>query len=282
MKELVTVYIPTFNRVELLERVVNSVLRQTYENIEVIIVDDASTDDTHNYLELISRKDNRVKYFIKQERSGACISRNIAIQNATGKYITGLDDDDYFLDTRIEDFVRQWEKIDINKTAFLYGLFLTKETNGIKYPNKLKSKLIKKVIYADDLKIANYPGNQIFTETVTLRSVNGFDSKMPAWQDLDTWYRILSTTGKNAKRIDNIHYVYDVSHEHERISKKERHVKARYIFLQKNNLHKLIDSPFYLVNYKDENVKTFIKRWFFKPTIIDLFIISSKFIERIR
>ncbi|HBX1749785.1 TPA: glycosyltransferase, partial [Klebsiella pneumoniae] len=262
MKELVTVYIPTFNRVELLERAVNSVLRQTYENIEVIIVDDASTDDTHNYLELISRKDNRVKYFIKQERSGACISRNIAIQNATGKYITGLDDDDYFLDTRIEDFVRQWEKIDINKTAFLYGLFLTKETNGIKYPNKLKSKLIKKVIYADDLKIANYPGNQIFTETVTLRSVNGFDSKMPAWQDLDTWYRILSTTGKNAKRIDNINYVYDVSHEHERISKKERHVKARYIFLQKNNLHKLIDSPFYLVNYKDENVKTFIKRWF--------------------
>ncbi|HBM8534493.1 TPA: glycosyltransferase family 2 protein, partial [Escherichia coli] len=121
MKELVTVYIPTFNRVELLKRAVNSVLRQTYKNIEVIIVDDASTDGTHNYLELISRKDNRVKYFIKQERSGACISRNIAIQNATGKYITGLDDDDYFLDTRIEDFVRQWEKIDINKTAFLYG-----------------------------------------------------------------------------------------------------------------------------------------------------------------
>lgn len=275
MNSLVTVYIPTFNRVELLKRAVDSVLQQTYKDIEIIIVDDSSTDDTPLYLERLVAEDSRVKYFIKPERSGACVSRNIAIENATGYFITGLDDDDYFLSTRIEDFLREWELKESN-VAFLYSLFLTKNKNGVSSPNKIKSFFTKKKVNVKDLKISNYPGNQIFTTTETLKLVGGFDREMPAWQDLDTWYRILMTTNKYGQRVRIATYVYDISHEHERITKTERHIKARGIFLRKNGLEEYENSSFFLVNYKDEKIMTFLKRWMIQPTFTDIFIMISK------
>ena len=60
---LVTVYIPTYNRVDLLKRAVESVRNQTYTNLEIIIVDDCSTDNTQEYLKEISNLDQRIRYF---------------------------------------------------------------------------------------------------------------------------------------------------------------------------------------------------------------------------
>ncbi|MFP3339642.1 glycosyltransferase family 2 protein, partial [Micrococcus sp. SIMBA_131] len=65
-----------------------SVQNQTYSNVEIIIVDDCSTDGTHDYLKEVVNQDSRVKYFLKEKNSGATISRNIVIQNAPGTYIT--------------------------------------------------------------------------------------------------------------------------------------------------------------------------------------------------
>src|SRR5690606_1394413 len=105
-----TVYIPTYNRVELLKRAVESVRQQTYQNLDIIIVDDCSKDSTHEYLKEITKQDSRIRYFIKEKNSGACVSRNIAIENARGDFITGLDDDDYFLNSRIEFFLEGYKK----------------------------------------------------------------------------------------------------------------------------------------------------------------------------
>lgn len=113
---LVTVYIPTYNRVDLLKRAVESVQAQTYQNLEIIIVDDCSTDFTHQYLQQLANEDKRVKYFIKEKNSGACVSRNIAIENATGEFITGLDDDDFFLESRIDEFMKKRQYL--NKYTF--------------------------------------------------------------------------------------------------------------------------------------------------------------------
>jgi len=98
---LVTVYIPTYNRLELLKRAVKSVLDQDYSNIELIVVDDGSSDGTVDYLECVSQADQRVRYFVNEVNSGACVSRNKAIWAEKGEFITGLDDDDYFLNDRI-------------------------------------------------------------------------------------------------------------------------------------------------------------------------------------
>ena len=208
---LVTVYIPTFNRVDLLQRAINSVLNQSYKNIEVIVVDDRSTDGTVEYLKDISQKDSRVRYFLKEKNSGACVSRNIAIKNAKGEFITGLDDDDYFTEKRIELFVKFWPYKKKNTVA-LNALYAVKNHHNLTYGKKLfKNNIIK----YNDMFLSNKVGNQIFIQTSVLREIGGFDEGLKCWQDLECWLRVLQLG--NIEKIIHHTYVIDISHDKPRI-----------------------------------------------------------------
>ncbi|HEX3074064.1 MAG TPA: glycosyltransferase [Ignavibacteriales bacterium] len=90
-KPFVSVCIPTYNRAKYIKQAVESALKQNYENFEVVVVDDGSTDDTKEALAEI--KNGRLKYYAK-EHSGAPATRNLAIENARGEYILWLDSDD--------------------------------------------------------------------------------------------------------------------------------------------------------------------------------------------
>lgn len=92
---LVTIYIPTKNRLDLLKRAIKSVRDQTYSNIELIVVDDGSKDGTREYLEK-EHEAGLLRAIFHQESLGACVARNAAIELSQGEFITGLDDDDYF------------------------------------------------------------------------------------------------------------------------------------------------------------------------------------------
>ena len=89
--DLVSVIIPTYNRAHLIKRSAESVLNQTYKNLELIIVDDGSTDNTKEIIDSI--KDNRIIY-IYQKNQGASAARNTGIDAAKGKYIAFQDSDD--------------------------------------------------------------------------------------------------------------------------------------------------------------------------------------------
>ncbi|ENM5895056.1 glycosyltransferase family 2 protein, partial [Vibrio mimicus] len=104
----VSIYMPTHNRANLVVRAVESVLKQSYKNIELIVVDDGSSDNSYELLSKI--KDNRLIILRNDKPKGACYSRNRAIEQATGKYITGLDDDDYFNENRIEILLRAFDE----------------------------------------------------------------------------------------------------------------------------------------------------------------------------
>src|SRR5690606_21493496 len=108
-RPLVTVYIPTYNRLNLLRLAVVSVLNQDYENIELIVVDDGSSDGTVEFLSVLSAKESGVRYLVNEKNAGACVSRNRAIEIARGEFVTGLDDDDYFFPERIRLFVEAWK-----------------------------------------------------------------------------------------------------------------------------------------------------------------------------
>src|SRR6266540_1479939 len=87
----VSVVIPTYNRASLLREAIDSVLNQTFNDLELIIVDDGSTDNTEEVVH--SFTDHRLMY-LKQQNEGASSARNAGIQAATGEFIAFLDSDD--------------------------------------------------------------------------------------------------------------------------------------------------------------------------------------------
>ena len=109
MKEdLVSIIMPSYNTGKFIKETINSVLNQTYNNWELIIVDDCSTDDTEEIVNAI--KDNRIKFLKNSTNSGAAISRNKAIKEAKGKWIAFLDSDDLWKKEKLEKQIRFMEE----------------------------------------------------------------------------------------------------------------------------------------------------------------------------
>jgi glycosyltransferase involved in cell wall biosynthesis len=98
----VTVIIPTYNRADLLPEALDSVLGQTYPNVELIVVNDGSTDNTEEVLEPYMEKIN----YLRQANRGVAAARNAGIKKASGRYVTVLDDDDIMLPRAVELMVR--------------------------------------------------------------------------------------------------------------------------------------------------------------------------------
>ena len=94
MEVLVSIIIPTYNVEDYVFRGIESCINQTYKNIEVIVVDDGSTDNTRNIIQKYAKKDNRIKYFFK-ENNGVSSARNMGLDIANGDYFIFLDSDDW-------------------------------------------------------------------------------------------------------------------------------------------------------------------------------------------
>lgn len=105
---MVSVIIPSFNRGHIIKRSINSVLLQTYKEIEVIVVDDCSTDDTSEVLQSIN--DKRLKYVRLPKNSGACFARNVGVSMAQGDYIAFQDSDDCWRPEKIENQINFLKK----------------------------------------------------------------------------------------------------------------------------------------------------------------------------
>lgn len=110
ISDLVSVIIPTYKRPNMLGRAIESVLGQSYTNIEVIVVDDNSDGDEYRLETIRYMKkyagDNRVKYIKHQINQNGSAARNTGIRNSMGEYIAFLDDDDYFIKDRIKEAVQ--------------------------------------------------------------------------------------------------------------------------------------------------------------------------------
>ena len=97
---LVSVVIPTYNRADLIIRAINSVQSQSYQNLEIIVVDDRSQDNTLEVVRGI--KDDRLNYYRHQSNQGSSAARNTGIMQANGQYIAFLDSDDVWLPQKLE------------------------------------------------------------------------------------------------------------------------------------------------------------------------------------
>src|SRR5579872_1380284 len=96
MPPFFSVIVPTFNRARLISRAVESILSQNFEDMEIIVVDDGSLDNTGDVVRIFSERDMRISYHYS-ENQGAAAARNLGCSFASVKYFTFLDSDDEYL-----------------------------------------------------------------------------------------------------------------------------------------------------------------------------------------
>lgn len=173
---LVSVYLPTRNRLALLQRAVASVLAQTHTELELIVADNGSTDGTAPWLEQLAAQDDRVRWLRHTQSLGVPAARNRAIQQARGAWVTGLDDDDRFLPERVARFLAHAARLDAAGTRYS-GLFSTERIEAAR-----GSYMVRKPPTVSGESLFHH--NQIFARRSTYLEAGLFDEAMPAWQDL--------------------------------------------------------------------------------------------------
>ena len=117
--ELISVIIPVYNAEEFIENTIISVLNQTYSNIECIVVDDGSLDNTAKIIERLQRNDRRIKYY-KQENGGICCARNLGLTKIKGKYVCFCDHDDEYDKNFIESSITLIKTLNVDIICSAY------------------------------------------------------------------------------------------------------------------------------------------------------------------
>jgi glycosyltransferase involved in cell wall biosynthesis len=184
-----SVIIPTYNRLDNLKIALNSVLKQTYQEFEIIIVDDGSKDKTQEYIE--SLKNNKIKY-IWQENSGLpSVARNNGIKLATNEWISFLDSDDFWEKDKLE-FVKNEILNNQKENLVAIGHWENLLVNGIK-KNILKHGIESDNIYEELL----FKGNVYSTSAMTVRKnildkLDGYNisAKYYIVEDYELWLRV--------------------------------------------------------------------------------------------
>ena len=182
----ISIVIPTYNRCELLKRAINSVLDQTINVREIIIVDNGSTDNTY---EIISSLFPEITY-IYEERKGVSIARNVGIKNCNSTWIAFLDSDD------------AWEPQKLEKQLFFsnnnnkkYRLI---HTNEIWYKNNKFQNQLKKHeksggdIFQKSLQLCCISPSSAFIKKEVFDDYGFFDESLEVCEDYDMWIRITS------------------------------------------------------------------------------------------
>ena len=179
----ISVIIPTYNRARLTETAVNSVLAQTYDDFEVIVIDDGSSDDTEAVITAIP--DERVVY-IKQENGGAASASNNGIKRAKGKWIAFLDSDDQFLPNK---FALQMKAVEGNDEAgVIYGRYFG--TSTIREKEILVGRCHDKYPLADLIMGPIFHWSTCMMRTDLVRQVGLFDTKFWVGEDWELTLRM--------------------------------------------------------------------------------------------
>lgn len=120
MEDLISIITPTYNCGKFIAETIESVLKQSYHNWEMIIVDDCSTDDTKDIVNKYAKKDERIKYYLLESNSGAAVARTKAMELAVGKYMAFLDSDDIWVEDKLERQVFFMKNNNYNFTCTAY------------------------------------------------------------------------------------------------------------------------------------------------------------------
>jgi glycosyltransferase involved in cell wall biosynthesis len=180
---------PIHNGVGKMERAIRSVQAQKYADLELLVVDDASTDGSREALMKLAAEDARIRLIHLDENSGPCVARNVALENAQGEFVTYLDhDDEYYLDY-LEQVARRRAKADV----LVFGYDIIYDDNPVHAPVKSWSPATaRRDVFLQG--IATPLG--IAHRRSLLEKTGGFHELMWNDEDMDLWRRMARTGAK--------------------------------------------------------------------------------------
>ncbi len=182
----VSVIIPTYNRAKLLKRAIKSVLNQEFGDFELIVVDDASLDNTPEVVKRI--EDGRIRYIRLKKNSGGPVARNTGIKKARGEFIALLDDDDEWLPNRLDVQVKKFENLNREVGVVYGGFYYVSQQNGRVLGKRLPK--YRGDVYGHLLR-ENFIGSPtLLIKRECFKRAGLFDPDLSSSQDWDMWLRI--------------------------------------------------------------------------------------------
>ncbi|MBQ8822675.1 MAG: glycosyltransferase [Lachnospiraceae bacterium] len=209
----ISVIVPVYNTEKYLEKCVESIINQTYENLEIILVDDGSTDGSGAIIDGFAQRDGRI-IVVHKENGGAGSARNSGLDMATGSYIGFVDSDDWLECGMYQALVDAMEDELLDMVICNYSIDLGEVHQTMKNRKCVSEdvfdtqQLLRYVFQRDDYKgVTAYVVNKIFRRELVINEGIRFDGKYLIGEDV-LWFSKVSLKCKRIRYIDEMFYHY--------------------------------------------------------------------------
>jgi glycosyltransferase involved in cell wall biosynthesis len=201
------VVVPTYNRAADLGRCLDSLVRQTYWEFEVIVCDDGSTDNTR---EVVDRYANRLalRYDWAENFGGPARPRNAGLRLARGEYVALLDSDDWWCPDKLLWSVRV---LDRGADVVYHDLYQVKSRRQRFFFRTHKSRALRAPAFDELIRVGNVvPNSSVVLRAALLKAVGGFseDPTLIAWEDYDAWLRVAKLTSRFERLPQTLGYYW--------------------------------------------------------------------------
>lgn len=193
MKDLISIIVPVYNVEEYLVECLDSIVKQSYSNIEIIIVDDGSTDGSGKICKEYLKKDNRIKYY-KKKNGGLSSARNYGIKKSSGKYLSFIDSDDVISYNMIEILYKELINNSCDISVCKYKIFTNKfivNNDSYNVDIMYQDEYIKNLML--DYKISSHSCNKLFNRKL-FNDIKFIVGKK--YEDIGTIYKLLLSVKK--------------------------------------------------------------------------------------
>lgn len=200
----ISIIIPVYNTEKYLGQCLESLVNQTYRDIEIIIINDGSTDNSGMLCRKYKNKDNRIKYFEIQNK-GVAFARNFGIKKSSGQYIMFIDSDD-FIEKNTLEIIDKYLK---DKDLIIYGYdrsYKNRKINQIENSRDINLLNLKEVIFSND-NIGGYLWNKIFKSNIIKDNYIRFDEDICYCEDL-------MFVSQYIKYVKNIFYIKEIKYHY--------------------------------------------------------------------
>jgi glycosyltransferase involved in cell wall biosynthesis len=224
----ISVIVPCYNQGEFLEECINSILKQTFQNWECIIINDGSTDNTHEKALDFSKKDDRIKYIL-QPNSGVCVARNVGLKNAKGEFILPLDADDAISDNYFE--IAYKELSEKSSLKVVFGVL-----HSFGRINKIEDDNLPNFDLENQFFWNQIPSTSLFRRVDAL-SIGGYDEAMKYGHEDWEFYLRLVNQSQQVLRIRTITLYYrinEISRYTRIMDNKEKNLMMKNLIVAKN------------------------------------------------